>query len=45
MEKKKNIDRFIDASFLRDDVKQFYKQAYTDKLAWLKVLYSKGEPA
>lgn len=37
-----SVDRLVDASFLRDDVKQFYKQTYKDKLSRLKVKYSKG---
>lgn len=41
--KEESIDRLIDASFLRDDVKQLYKQTYKDKLTRLKVVYSKDK--
>ena len=36
--KEEGIDRLVDASFLRDDVKQLYKQTYKDKLTRMKVI-------
>lgn len=36
--KEASVDRLIDASFLRDDVKQLYEQTYKDKLTRLKVI-------
>lgn len=43
--KEESIDKLVDASFLRDDLKEFYKQTYKDKLTRLKVMYSKAKPA
>jgi len=40
--KDEGIDRLVDASFLRDDLKAFYKQTYKDKLTRLKVVFSKS---
>jgi len=37
------IDKLIDASFLRDDLKEFYKHTYKDKLTRLKIFYSKSK--
>lgn len=36
--KEDGIDRLVDASFLRYDVKQLYKQTYKDKLTRMKVI-------
>lgn len=36
--KEDGIDRLVDASFLRYDVKQLYKQKYKDKLTRMKVI-------
>ncbi len=36
--KEASVDRLVDASFLRDDVKQLYKQTYKDKLTRMKVI-------
>jgi serine/threonine-protein kinase HipA len=36
--KEASIDGLVDASFLRDDVKQLYKQMYKDKLTRMKVI-------
>lgn len=36
--KEEGIDRLVDASFLRDDVKQLYKQTYKDKLTRMKMI-------
>jgi serine/threonine-protein kinase HipA len=36
--KEEGIDRLVEASFLRDDVKQLYKQTYKDKLTRMKVI-------
>lgn len=38
------VDKLVDASFLRGDLKELYKQTYRDKLTRLKVIYSKGNP-
>ena len=38
--KEASIDKLVDASFLRNDFKEYYKQTYKDKLARLKVMYS-----
>jgi serine/threonine-protein kinase HipA len=42
--KDEGIDRLVNASFLRDDLREFYKQTYKDKLTRLKVVYSKVKP-
>lgn len=42
--KEEGIDRLVDASFLRDDLKAFYKQTYKDKLTRLKVFSQKAKP-
>lgn len=39
--KEESIDKLVDASFLRDDLKGLYKQTYKDKLTRLKVVHSK----
>jgi hypothetical protein len=36
--KSASIDKFVDASFIRDDLKALYKQTYKDKLTRLKVI-------
>lgn len=36
--KEEGIDRLVDASFLRDDVKLLYKRTYKDKLTRMKVI-------
>ncbi len=36
------IDKLIDASFLRDDVKEFYRQTYKGKATRLRIFYSKS---
>ncbi|MBT1696017.1 HipA domain-containing protein [Fulvivirgaceae bacterium PWU4] len=41
--KEERIDQLVDASFLRDDLRAFYKQTYKDKLTRLKVAYSKAK--
>lgn len=43
--KEESIDSLIDSSFLRDDLKELYKQTYKDKLTRLKVVYSKAKTA
>lgn len=40
--KEEGIDRLADASFLRNDLKAFYKQTYKDRLTRLKVFFSKS---
>ena len=35
--KEEGIDKLVDTSFLRDDVKQLYKQTYKDKLTRMKI--------
>lgn len=41
--KEKSVDRLVDKSFLRDDLKEYYKQTYKDKLTRLKAVYSKAK--
>jgi serine/threonine-protein kinase HipA len=41
--KEESVDKLVDASFLRDDVKEFYKQTYKDKLTRMKIVYSKAK--
>lgn len=41
--KEESVDRLVDKSFLRDDLKEYYKQTYKDKLTRLKVAYSKAK--
>jgi serine/threonine-protein kinase HipA len=41
--KEASIDGLVDASFLRDDLKEYYKQTYKDKLTRLKVMHSKDK--
>lgn len=36
--KEEGVDRLIDASFLRNDLKEYYKQIYKDKLTRLKIM-------
>jgi serine/threonine-protein kinase HipA len=43
--KDESIDGLVDGSFLRDDLKEFYKKTYKDKLTRLKVFFSKAKPA
>lgn len=38
--KEANIDKLVDASFLRNDLKEYYKETYKDKLTRLKIVYS-----
>jgi serine/threonine-protein kinase HipA len=42
--KVEGIDSLVDVSFLRDDLKGFYKETYKDKLTRLKIVYSKAKP-
>jgi serine/threonine-protein kinase HipA len=41
--KEASIDGLVDASFLRNDFKEYYKQTYKDKLTRLKIVYSKAK--
>jgi serine/threonine-protein kinase HipA len=41
--KEASIDGLVDASFLRNDLKEYYKQTYKDKLTRLKIVYSKDK--
>lgn len=41
--KEESVDRLVDKSFLRDDLKEYYKQTYKDKLTRLKVVCSKAK--
>jgi serine/threonine-protein kinase HipA len=40
--KEESVDKLVDASFLRDDLKEFYKHTYKDRLTRLKMVYSKS---
>lgn len=42
-DKEESVDRLVDKSFLKDDLKEYYKQAHKDKLTRLKVVYSKDK--
>ncbi|MBT1687535.1 hypothetical protein [Dawidia soli] len=39
-DKEESIDKLVDTSFLRDDLKEFYKHSYKDRLTRLKMVYS-----
>lgn len=41
--KEASIDGLVDASFLRNDLKEYYKQTYKDKLKRLKTVYSEAK--
>lgn len=41
--KEESVDRLVNKSFLRDDLKEYYMQTYKDKLTRLKVVYSKAK--
>lgn len=41
--KEASIDGLVNASFLRNDLKEYYKQTYKDKLTRLKIVYSKAK--
>jgi hypothetical protein len=39
--KEESVDRLVDASFLSDDIKMIYKNAYKDKTTRLRIPYKK----
>lgn len=41
--KESSIDGLVDASFLRNDLKEYYKQTYKHKLKRLKIVYSEAK--
>ena len=41
--KEEGVDSLVDKSFLRDDLKEYYKQTYKDKLTRVKVVYLKAK--
>ena len=41
--KEESVDSLVDKSFLRDDLKEYYKQTYKDKLTRVKVVYLKAK--
>lgn len=41
--KESSIDGLVDASFLRNDLKEYFKQTYKHKLKRLKIVYSEAK--